>query len=365
MMRYLILIFVLALAMLLGPVIVNNPGYIKLIIAGYSLEMTLLGLILVLVIAGLALWLLALMLRKLLRIQHVSFNFLRWRRQRKAQQAFELGLQAYGKQQWQLAGQYLQKAAEDEFMRAEKQLLAAYAAFYAGDVVQANEQAAALPDSHAGGWFVQADLLLQQGKAAEASAFLSDKVSENTEDKGLGQLYLYALQQAGQWQQLLALVPAALRHAWFTKAQWHQQRYNIYPAAISQLSQQQRFDEQADYWRKLPAKERKSSAALVGRAWALAQSGQSDEAEKLLLSALELQELPLILPYLRQIPLGHSVLKLRKQIQHWLRDNNANGYLYAVLAYLAEQEGEMNQASVAWQKARQYEPAVASAKVGL
>jgi hypothetical protein len=38
---------------------------------------------------------------------HLSINFWRWRRQRKAQQAFEQGLQAYAKQQWQLASQHL------------------------------------------------------------------------------------------------------------------------------------------------------------------------------------------------------------------------------------------------------------------
>ncbi|WNO59595.1 hypothetical protein [Rheinheimera sp. MMS21-TC3] len=88
----------------------------------------------------------------------------------------------------------------------------------------------------------------------------------------------------------------------------------------------------------------------------MAQSGQNEAAEKLLVSQLQLDELPLVLPYLRKIPLGKSVLKLRKQAQHWLRDHASNGYVYALLAYLAEQEGEPQQAEIAWHKARQYEP---------
>lgn len=356
MIRWLLLILALAAAMLFGPSLVNNPGYIKVILAGKVFEMTALGLIVMILLAAVVLWLLSVVLRKLLRLQHVSFNFLRWRRQRKAQQAYELGLQAYAKQQWQLADQYLAKALHDDFMQDEKRLLAAYAAFYAGNVGRANSYIAELPEEHDSTVFVQADILLQQGKAGQACVLLAERVNADTQDKGLGQLYLYALQQAGQWQQLLQMVPAALKQQWFDKEKWQQQRFNIYPAAISQLSQQQKFDETADYWTNLPSKERKSTAANIGRAWAMAQNGQNDAAEKLLLSHLQLAELPMLLPYIRQIPLGKSVLKLRKQAQHWLREHSSNGYLYALLAYLAEQEGELQQAELAWSKARQYEP---------
>lgn len=356
MIRWLLLILILAAAMLMGPTMVNNPGYIKVILAGKVFEMTVLGFVIILVVAAGVFWLASLVLRKLLRLQHVSFNFFRWRRQRKAQQAYELGLQAYAKQQWHQASQLLTTACLDDFMQSEKRLLAAYATFYAGNVSQADSHVAALPPDSSSAAFVQADLLLQQGKAAQACSLLEDKVAGNKDDKGLGQLYLFALQQAGQWQQLLQMIPMALKQQWFDKDRWRQQRFNIYPAAISQLSQQQRFDEKADYWKNLPAKERKSTAANIGRAWALAQSGQNEAAEKLLLSHLQPAELPQLLPYIRQIPLGKSVLKLRKQAQQWLHDNSSNGYVYALLAYLAEQEGELQQAELAMSKARQYEP---------
>ena len=356
MIRVLLLIAVLALAMWFGPTLVNHAGYIKVVVIGQVFETTLLGLALLIIAAMAVLWLLGVVLRKLFHLKHLSFNFLRWRRQRKAQQAYELGVQAYAKQQWALASQLLEKACQDDFMLSEKRMLAAYAAFYAGNVTLANQQLEALDDSNSSSWFVQADLLLQQNQPAKACVLLADKVNAQSADKGLGQLYLFALQQAGQWQQLLQMVPLALKQQWFDKDKWRQQRFNIYPAAISQLSQQQRFDENADYWQNLPAKERKSTAANIGRAWALAQSGQNEAAEKLLLSHLQLAELPQVLPHVRQIPLGNAVLKLRKQAQQWLRDNSSNGYLYALLAYLAEQEGELQQAELAWSKARQYEP---------
>ena len=357
MIRILLLVLILAAAMWFGPVLINHAGYVKVVVAGRVFETTLLGLAIIALLTAMVVWLLLWLGRKLLRLQHVSFNFFRWRRQRKAQQAFELGLDAYAKQQWQLANQYLQQACADDFMAEQKHLVAGYAAFYAGDIEAAKRHAQQL-QAGPSGVFLQADLLLQQGQAAQASVLLAEHVSADTTDKGLGQLYMHALQQAGQWQQLLQIVPAAIKQQWFDKARWAQQRFNIYPAAISQLSQQQRFDEKADYWQALPAKERKSTAANIGRAWALAQSGQQEAAEKLLLSQLQLAELPLSLPFLRQIPLGQHVLKLRKQVQSWLHEHPTNGYLYALLAYMAAEEGEAEQAALAWQKARQYEPSL-------
>ena len=361
MIRLLLLVAVLALAMWAGPVLVNHAGYVKVIVAGKVYETTLLGLVLLVLLFSAVLWLFSLLLRKLLRLKHVSFNFLRWRRQRKAQQAFELGLAAFAKQQWPAASAYLQQACIDDFMAEQKHLFAAYAAFYAGEHEQANNHAAKL-EGTTNGLFLQADMLLQQGRAADASVLLAAPVTQqDTPDKGLGQLYMHALQQAGQWQPLLKLIPVALKQQWFDKQKWRRQRFNIYPAAISQLSQKNLFDESADYWQNLPAKERKSTAANIGRAWALAQSGQNEAAEKLLLSHLQLDELPQTLPFLRRIPLRHSVIKLRRQVQSWLREHPSNGYLYALLAYMASEEGETEQAALAWQKALQYEPSLKAA----
>ena len=87
-----------------------------------------------------------------------------------------------------------------------------------------------------------------------------------------------------------------------------------------------------------------------------AVSGEPEQAEKILLDSLALADVPLAWRALQQIPLGRSVLGLRKQVQHWLRDHNNNGYLYALLSYCAAQEGELEQAQQAWDKALQYQP---------
>lgn len=354
--KLLLLTVLLILAMLLGPVLINNPGYIKIIVAGYTIEMTLLGLLLALFAAVIVFSVCAMLIRKLARWQHISFNFFRSRRERKARDAFARGLQAYARQQWQLASEQLQLALHDNSFLNEKRMLASYASLYAGNSSQATELAGALLAEDSNSAFVQADLLLQQGQAGQACQILASHLDATAKDGALGQLYLQALQQAGQWRQLLQTVPQAIQQRWFSKAQWQQQRFMIYPQALQQLSLQHGFSEDADFWQGLPTKERKSSAAMLGLAWAQAQIGLCEQAEQKLVQALTLDNLALAWPYLRQIPLGRCVLKLRKSVQHWLRDNPSNGYLFAVLAYLAEQEGDRDQAAMAWQKVKQYQP---------
>lgn len=356
MIKAILLVVVLALAMFLGPVLTNNPGYIKLVLAGYVIEMTALGFTIVLVAVLVVLVLLVKILRHLLRIQHFSFNFFRSRRERKARLAFASGLHAYARRQWPQAASQLQQALLTGDYGQEKRFLAAYAAFYAGDYEQAKNLIAGLAEDDLSRQYLEADMLLHQGHASQAAVILDTLLQQPPADPALGQLYLRALQQAGQWPQLLVAAGRAATGHWFDKTNWQLQRFAIYPQAIRQLAGETGFDQQQDCWQGLPSKERKSAAAALGLAWAEANAGQPDAAEKRLVAALSLADLAPAWPHLRQIALGRSVLRLRKQIQHWLRDNPSNGYLYAVLAYLAEQEGEQQQAQQAWQKAQQYQP---------
>jgi HemY protein len=356
MIKALLLVGLLVLAMFIGPLVTNNPGYIKLVLAGYVIEMTALGFAIVLVAAIVVVTVVIKLLRYVLRLQHVSFNFFRSRRQRKARLAFASGLQAYARRQWPAAASQLEQALLAGDFNNEKRLLAAYAAFYAGQLDQAKTLLAGLVEDDAGRQYLEVDMLLQQGNARQAAVILQALLAQTEPDAGLGQLYLRALQQAGQWQPLLVAAGKAAKERWFDTASWQQQRFVIYPQAIRQLAGDQVFEQQQDYWQALPSKERKSAAAALGLAWAEANAGQAEAAEKRLVATLELADIAPAWPHLRQITLGRSVLRLRKHIQHWLRDNPSNGYLYAVLAYLAEQEGEQQQAQQAWQKARQYQP---------
>lgn len=351
-----VIIVLLGLAMLLGPVLANNPGYVMIVVAGITIEATFVGLMLVLLGAGFAWWGLWWLLKRLFHLPRISFSFLRSRKERRARQALQQGVLAFARQDWQNAHQLFEIAKSEPLWDKARLTMASYSALRAGEMARANQRAAELDPDDADTSLLLADLWLFQGDAVKAVAAVAPQIALAPKNQPLGRCYLAALQQAGQWQTLLEQVPTAIKHQWFSKNQWAQYRYQLYPQAISALAQQGLFDEQASYWQNLSAKERKSVAATLGKVWALALSGQVESAEKLLLETLALADLPLAWRVIQQIPLGRSVLQLRKQIQHWLRDHSNNAYLYAMLSYCATQEGEAEQAAASWQKALQYQP---------
>ena len=308
MIKAILLIVVLALAMFLGPVVTNNPGYIKLVLAGYVIEMTALGFGIVLTVVLVAIVLMVKLLKHLLRIQHGSFNFFRSRRQKKAQQAFANGLNAYARRQWPKAASELQQALQAGGFNGEKRFLAAYAAFYAGEYQQAKTLIADLAEDDPNRQYLEADMLLHQGHTRQAVVILEALLQHPPFDAALGQLYLRALQQAGLWQQVLTAAGRAATEHWFDKNSWRLQRFAIYPQALRHLAGEAGFEQQQDFWQVLPAKERKSAAAAVGLAWAEANAGQPDAAEKRLVAALSLAD---VAPEWRHPVLGRTVVEMR------------------------------------------------------
>ncbi len=356
MIRLALFITVLGLAMLLGPVLANHPGYVMIVVAGVTIEATFVGLILVVLGTVLVWWILWWLLQRLFHLPRISFSFLRSRKERRARQALQQGVLAFARQDWQHAHQLFEIAKSEPEWDKARLIMASYSALRVGELAKANQRAAEMDQDDPDSSLLIADLWLVQGDALKAVAVLGPKVAQEPKNQALGRSYLTALQQAGQWQTLLEQVPQALKYQWLSKVQWQQYRYQLYPQAISALAQQGLFDEQAGYWQNLAAKERKSVAATLGKVWAKALSGEAEQAEKMLLETLALADLPLAWHVLQQIPLGRSVLQLRKQIQHWLRDHSNNGYLYAMLSYCAAQEGEAELASASWHKALQYQP---------
>lgn len=358
MIRLIFAMVVFGLAMLIGPVLSNHPGYVMLVVGGITVEATLVGFLLALTVFLLGLWLLWWLFQRLFHLPKLSFGFLRSRSERRGRQAFKDGLLAYARHDFNTAHQAFQLARADDDWQQIKGVMAAYSAQLAGQPMLANQTAAALDQDEPENWVVVADLLLRQQNPAAAVQYLQDKVSGFGRHALLGQLWLTALRDAGLWVQLLEQIPYALKQQWFSKAQWQQLRYQLYPAALLGLAEKGLFDEQASYWQNLPGRERKSLAAQLGRAGVLAVQGQPEQAEKLVLDNLSLQDLPQAWDVIRQLPLGRAVLQLRKQAQHWLRDHANHAHLYALLAYCAAQEGESSQAQQAWQKALQYAPAL-------
>lgn len=356
MIRLLLVVLLLASAMWLGPWLTQNPGYLMLVLGPWTIEMTLVGFAIILLLSLTLLWLTLRILRPFWGFRNWTLNPFRGRQQRKARLAFEQAALALAAGRFQDAEQYFDRSdAMPEFTML-RQSMACYAALQAGHATKAMQLAEQLDATKAQSCYVKADLLLRQNQAKAALELLQPHMLIPADAPLLAPLYFQALLAAGHNIEVFHTVLKAIEQKWFTKAQWQVQRYQMYPQAIRNLAAQGVFDESSDYWLALPSKERKSMAAVLGRVWAKVKAGQAEQAEKLLVDHLSYSDLPLVWPVLRHIPLKRHVVLLRKQLQHWLRDHQEDAVLYATLAYCAEQDGEPMQAEMAWQKALQYQP---------
>jgi uncharacterized protein HemY len=358
MMRIALLLLILVVAMLLGPILANHPGYVMLVVGGITIEATLVSVFFMAALAWGSLWLLKTLLTKLFHLPKVSFSFLRSRQRRRAMQALEDAQFAYVRGDWSAASERFSLAQTKLTLDPLQAAMASYAALQCNHGQLALSIALAQDKNQIRSLRLQSDVYMKLQQPQQVVALLQPIFADGCRDTELAEVFLMSLRDSQMWQLLLDNIQTSLQQKWFTRDQWQQLRFAFYPYALQGLAQQGHAETEAASWQALPAKERKSTAAQLGQVWVLAQQGQTADAEQKLLSWLTLDQLASVWPVLCQIPLGTSVVQLRKQIQLWLKEQGNHGYGYAVMAYCAQQEGETEVARQAWQKAISFQPAL-------
>jgi uncharacterized protein HemY len=356
MMRMAFLLILLVIAMLLGPILANHPGYVMLVVGGITIEATLVAVFFMVALVWGSLWLLKTLLTKLFHLPKVSFSFLRSRQRRRAMNALEDAQFAYVRGDWSIASERFSVAQTKLTLTPVHAAMASYAALHCNNGPLALNIALAQDKNQISTLRLQADVYMKLQQPQQVVSLLQPIFADGCRDAALAEVYLTALRDSHMWQLLLDNIQTSLQQKWFSREQWQQLRFAFYPHALQGLAQQGHAETEAASWQALPAKERKSTAAQLGQVWVLALQGQTANAESKLLSWLKLEHLVFVWPVLRLIPLGRSVVQLRKQIQQWLKEQGNHGYGYAVMAYCAQQEGETELAAQAWQKAISFQP---------
>jgi uncharacterized protein HemY len=110
MIRLLIVVLLLAAAMWVGPWLTQNPGYLMLVLGPWTIEMTLVGFAIVLLLSLSLLWLSLRILRPFFGLRNWTLNPFRGRQQRKARLAFEQAALALAAGRFQDAEQYFDRS---------------------------------------------------------------------------------------------------------------------------------------------------------------------------------------------------------------------------------------------------------------
>lgn len=205
--KLLLIILVLlavVLAALLAPVLLDDPGHVRIDVGDYRVEMS------VLVLVGLALgfWLALSLVIWLIRLPGLS-----WRRARqtRSRRQLEHGLLALAEGDWQQAEQHLNRALR--YQDSPAAYLAAARAAQGQAEPERRDAWLKLADGRFGrrhrvAGLTRARLLMAEGRASEAIRVLEALHLRKTRHPGILRLLLQAYQDAGRWRDLRLLTPA-------------------------------------------------------------------------------------------------------------------------------------------------------------
>jgi HemY protein len=206
---YLQLLALLALALagaLAWGALSADPGYLLVSIAGWSVESTVVGALLLLIAA-------ALLLRLLFALLRAPFRLWRRRRRTRARERLAGGVLALHEGRWKRADTLLRQAAGERSQQTAALLLAAQAAQQQGDRERQLALLGRLADADSASvrLIVDAEALLRDGRPAVANELLEAAAQSAALPPRALELRVQGLQAAGRAAEALALLPELRR----------------------------------------------------------------------------------------------------------------------------------------------------------
>lgn len=348
MMRILLLLLLLLSGVLLGPYLIGQKGYVLIAMDSLTIEMTVVSLGFVIF----ALLLVFLTLEWLIKLTYSSIsgtqNWLGNLSLRKKHQAFYAGLQAIAAGDHEQAIEQLQKIQQEDF--AGVNLLAQAAAeMYLDNLAAAKQlwlQAAQYPGARVAARLMLAkQLLAQQPEQAIEQLKLLDEPQQK--HKSVVKIWVQALAQSGQWQQLNRQLPSWKK----VLAAEYQHWQNLAATGIyAEIASKHGANQLKQSWQDSPRSTRKDPAQRAAYIQQLLLQGMHQDAEAALVQEAKASADPLLLPLYKQLQLPNPAAAIR-QLEAWLRQDDSNGQLYSTLGHLAFNSGDMILAEKALSKA--------------
>jgi HemY protein len=338
-----LLISVLALALLaaaLAPVFMADPGLVQVRFRGWTIEMSVLVLILGIVIA----WLI---FHFMIRIWRAPAETARKVRELRALKQLEKGLLALTEGDWTTAERALQKSTSVQGQSTARYLAAAQAA----DGQDANERAEYyLEQADSGGRknrflvdLTRGRLLTENGRYEEAVLVLEELRRRRKRHSQVLELLSRCYSALGRWQEMQNILPVMQKAGLINEERAATLKSQ---AAISQLNGCNDIAELTTTWQALPKPMQKTSGLILAFAERAARLGGAEHTESIIRVGLKQQwDSRLLIPY--GDPAAGDANKRLKQCEKWLVDHPEDARLHLAL-------GRLCAADELWGKARHH-----------
>jgi len=341
--RSVLLVVALALLLLtaaLAPVFKSDPGRVEINFMSWTVETS----VLVLVLALLALWLLV---HLLVRAWQLPAETAKRVREKRALAQLEKGLLALTEGDWRTAERALEKSTSTQGKTTARYLAAAQAA----EGQSASERREYyLEQADTGGQkkrflveLTRARMLLGSGARAEALPILLDLHQRRRRHPQVLELLARCHRELGQWDELRALFPALRKAGVLSEDQQDELQVQI---AMNRLRSCEDSDALENGWKQLPRAMRKEASVVEIFAEQAGKLERADLAEPVLRSSLKNDWNPALVLRYGDPGAGNASQRL-KQCEKWLQQHPDDASLHLALGRLCAGE-EL------WGKARQH-----------
>lgn len=295
--------FFLFLVMLLGCLVLAqlmlaDNGYVLLAYKGMSFESSLWAFLLLIALAGMAIWLLWLVTLLVAGSLGLVYPITRGSKQRRARRLTVLGFNYFVNGQWRRAQKRLAKAADADEAPLLNYLAAARAAQEAGDDEAAREYLRQadkkVPEARLAIGITQAQLLLSRDKLEQALATLKELHRKAPRHPYILKLLKQVYLRLPDWQALAKLLPKLKRYKLIEEGEFHQLEARAYTSMFEQAAQAGVHKQQAEerikpvqkVWQQLNRAQRHQVELVLAYTRALQSLGDEAEAESVLRNSL-------------------------------------------------------------------------------
>ena len=332
--RTFLVLIAIALALLaaaVAPVFKEDPGLVKIHFQGWTIETT----VLILVLAALALWLLV---HVLIRLWRMPGETARRVREQRALAQLEKGLLALTEGDWGTAEKALEKSASTHGRTTARYLAAAQAAdgqdagdradWYLDQADTSNRKQRFLVE------LTRARLLVTNGEFSQAIPLLEGLLKHRRRHPQVLELLSRCYEASGQWEPLQKLLPVMQKAGVVDASRVEELKQH---AAISELRQCRTPEILNTAWRGLPKAMKKSAEVVSAFAEQAMAIGSNEMTEEVLRSSLKSEwHSELLIPYGE--PGSDDIGQRLKQCEKWLQAHPQDSRLHLVLGRLCARE---------------------------
>lgn len=366
MIRTLLLFLLLGGAMVMGPLVAGNKGYVLIALGEYTIEMSVVSAALFGVLLYVLLLLVENLLGRLFSLHSRTRMWLHHRRRRQGQQQTLAGALALAEGRFEQAEALMLKGAGESEQPLLNYISAAEAAEAQGEserrdryLQQAEEEH---PNARLALGLIRARSQLRRNELIAAEQTLLTLQADYPQHRTVLTLLKECLLSRSQWSSLLSLLPQLQKLKLITAAEFSALQKQIYPALFAEKGNTLGKEGILALWRELPKSLRHEPELLDALIQQLITMGAEADAEELLQESLRKHFQPALLPLAAKLQHpGSALTQLVEKLQSQLPETERA----ATMGFIYLQQKAYAQAQSALEQALQQQPTNRAVLLGL